>query len=148
MRMDATGFNVGAKAALGTIKDSIAIGKEGAKLIQGIRGDNQAEVATQQKARVQARKQEQNMGSWQEQKAYNRFIEVTQNTKASADLKESIIKNHGKKGWEEFLRLKAEIEKQDADDAIAIHTDEDRIANLAWWCFGIAAIIVYFLVVF
>ena len=33
--MDATGVNEGAKAAIGTLKESISIGKEGGKLVEG-----------------------------------------------------------------------------------------------------------------
>ena len=147
MHMDATGMNAGAKAAIGTLKESIAIGKEGGKLVADVQADMHAAINKQQQQRQKERRQQQHAGTHQEQKAYQRFLEVSQETKDSAELKSTILKNHGTKGWEEFLKIKAEVDKQEKEDAKAMGSDEQRLHDAMWWCFGAAATIAYFVVV-
>jgi len=146
--MDAPGFNAGAKAALGTIKESIEVGREAGKLVEGMQADVRAVVAQQHQQRLRAREQEEQLGGQQERRAYRRFMDLEADLKATEQLKREILGRHGKKGWDEFLRVKSEVERQDLEEAAAIHTDEDRIADLAWWCFGAAGVVVYFLVLF
>ena len=146
--MDAAGFNVGAKAALGTIKEGIAVGKEAGKLVEDMQVGMHKVVNAQQQQRVQERKKEEQLGSLQEQKAYRQFLDKQKAATAAAALKADIIKTHGKAGWEEYLKEKAIIEKQDLADKDAIVSDRDKLQMLAWWSFGIAAVVAYFLTVY
>ena len=146
--MDAAGFNVGAKAALGTIKESIAVGKEAGKLVEDMQVGMHKVVNAQQQQRVQERKKEEQLGSLQEQKAYRQFLAKQKAAVAAAALKADIIKTHGKAGWEEYLKEKAIIEKQDLADKNSIMDDRTKLQMLAWWSFGVAAVVAYFLIVY
>ena len=146
--MDANGFNVGVKAALGTIKEGIAVGKEAGKLVEDMQAGMHKVVNAQQQQRVQERKREEQLGSIQEQKAYRQFLDKQKAAIAAATLKADIIKTHGKAGWDEYLKEKAIIEKQDLADKDAIMDDKTKLQMLAWWCFGVATIIAYFLVIY
>ena len=145
--MDATGVNAGAKAAIGTLKDSIEIGKEGGKLVADIQNENYNIINQQQRLRETARHKLENLGSEQEQIAYRQFLNKSKQGKATAELKEHIIKVHGIKEWEEFLKIKTEVEKQHDTDQAAIHTDEQKMTDLMWWCFAASSLIAYFLVI-
>ena len=146
--MDAAGFNVGAKAALGTIKESIAVGKEAGKLVEDMQVGMHKVVNAQQQQRVQERKKEEQLGSLQEQKAYRQFLAKQKAATAAAALKADIIKTHGKAGWEEYLKEKTIVEKQDLADKNSIMDDRTKLQMLAWWSFGVAAVVAYFLIVY
>ena len=144
--MEADGFNVGAKAAIGTLKDSIAIGKEGGKLVADIQQDNHNVIREQQLRRTAERHKLENLGSEQEQQAYQQFINKSKQGKATAELKQHITTVHGAKAWDEFLIIKKEVEKQYALDQKNIHSDEQKMKDAMWWCFAAAAFIAYLLV--
>ena len=146
--MDANGFNVGAKAALGTIKESIAVGKEAGKLVESMQVDAHKLVSAQHQQRLQEKNRQEHAGSIQEQKAYKKFVEKEKLAKETAELKATILKTHGKAGWDEYLKVKTQVEKEDVAEAKAISKDENKIKALAWWCFGAAAVIVYFLTIY
>jgi len=105
-------------------------------------------VNAQQQQRVQERRKEEQLGSIQEQKAYRQFLDKQKAATAAAALKADIIKTHGKAGWEEYLKEKAIIEKQDLADKDAIMDDRTKLQMLAWWSFGIAAVVAYFLTIY
>lgn len=145
--MDPTGVNSGAKAAIGTLRESLAVGKEGGKLVGDIQADMHSAVVQEQRKRAKALKEQEQLGSRQEQTAYRKFLDREDQTKATAELKAHITKTHGPKGWDEFLKIKAEVEKQDLEELKLIKSDEDKINDLFWWCISAALVISYFLVV-
>ena len=63
--MDATGVNSGAKAAMGTLKESIAIGKEGGKMVADMQADAHNAVLEQQRIRERERRKQEQLGSQQ-----------------------------------------------------------------------------------
>ena len=146
--MDANGFNAGAKVAIGTIKEGIAVGKEASKLVEDMQADINKVVSEQQKQRVLERKKEAQLGTIQEQRAYRQFLDKQKAAAAAATLKADILKEHGKAGWEQYLQEKATIEKQDLEDKNAVMDDKTRLQMLAWWCLGAAAILIYFLTIY
>jgi hypothetical protein len=143
--MKPTEINAGAKAAIGTLRESMAVGKEGAKIVTDIQAEMHAVVNQERQKRAQALKEKEQLGSQQEQTAYRKFLERARAAQDTADLKDHIIKTHGPKSWEEFLKVKAEVEKYDIAEARLVKTDEDKINNLFWWCMAAAFIIVYFI---
>ena len=145
--MDASGVNAGAKAAIATLKESVAIGKEGGKLVAEIQSDNYNVINQQHQKREAARHKLENLGSEQEQIAYTQFLNKSKRGIATAELKAHIIKVHGAKAWEEFLAIKLEVEKQHEIELNSIHTDEQKMKDAMWWCFAAAAAVAYFLVV-
>jgi len=144
--MDPTGFNAGAKAAIGTLRESMAVGKEGAKLVTDIQADIRSTVVEQQRNREKERQKQANLGNEQEQRAYRKLLNKHAQEKASNDLKEHILKEHGKNVWQDFLKIKTEVELQDKADAKLMHKDEEKVNEVFWWCFAISSILVYFLV--
>ena len=143
--MDPTGINAGAKAAIGTLRESMAVGKEGAKLVTDMQAEMHAVVNQERQKRAKALKEKEQLGSQQEQTAYRKFLDRARIAKDTADLKAHIIKTHGPKSWEEFLKVKAEVEKHDLEEARLVKNDEDKIQDLFWWCIAIACVIVYFI---
>ena len=145
--MDASGVNTGAKAAISTLKESISIGNEGGKVVSDLQSDMHRTILQQQRMREAERHKHEQLGSEQEQKAYTQFINKSKQGKATEELKAHIIKVHGTKQWDEFLKIKAEVEAQDKLDEKLIHTDEQKMKDLVWWCFAAGAILAYFIVV-
>jgi len=145
--MDASGVNAGAKVAIATLKESVAIGKEGGKLVAEIQADNYHVINQQHKKREAERQKLENLGSENEQRAYTQFLNKSKQGIATAELKAHIIKVHGAKAWEEFLVIKLEVEKQHQIELNSIHTDEQKMTDAMWWCIAAAAIVAYFLVV-
>ena len=139
--MDPTGVTSGAKSAVSALKDAYKVGQEGGKFISDVQQDNLRIVAQQQKLREQDRKKKDNLGTYQEQKAYKKFLEDKQTAKNSAELKSKVVKEHGQKGWEEFLKAKSEIERIDKEDEKNSNKDAEKINELFWWCMVIACII-------
>lgn len=139
--MDPTGVTSGAKSAVSALKDAYKVGQEGGKFISDVQQDNLRIVAQQQKLREQDRKKKDNLGTYQEQKAYKKFLEDKQTAKNSAELKSKVVKEHGQKGWEDFLKAKAEIERIDKEDEKSSNKDAEKINELFWWCMVIALII-------
>lgn len=146
--MDASGANAGAKAAIGTLRDSLAIGKEGGKLVGDIQADMHNSVMSAQRAREKARRATDNLGSHQEQEAYRKFLEREDKAKATAELKAHIIKTHGVKAWDEYLKIKLEVEKQDLEEAKLVKSDEDKINDVFWWCIAAGCLISCLVVAF
>lgn len=146
--MDPSGVNAGAKAAIGTLRESMAVGKEGGQLVADMQAEIHSAVNQEKQKRAKALKEKEQLGSRQEQTAYRKFLEREQTAKATADLKLHIIKTHGAKGWEEFLKIKTEVEKHDIEEEKLVKNDEDKINDLFWWCIAAACAIAYFMVVF
>ena len=144
--MDATGVNSGAKAAMGTLKESIAIGKEGGKMVADLQADAHNAVLEQQRIRDRERRKQEQLGSQQEQKAYHKFVAKQEEIKATEDLKKHILKTHGPAGWNEFLKAKLEVETQDKLDSKNVSNDEQRMSEMTWWCFAAGAAIAYMIV--
>jgi len=143
--MDPTGVTSGAKSAISTLKDAYAAGQEGGKFISGVQQDNLKVVAQQQKQRELERQKQNQVGSYQEQKAYKKFLEDRESAKASANLKDKIIKDHGPKGWDDFLKAQADIKRIAAEDAKSISKDTAKINTLFWCCMIAALIVAYFM---
>lgn len=141
--MDATGVNAGAKAAIGTLKESIAVGKEGGKLVADVQADSHAAVLQQHRIREHERRKQEQLGSQQEQRAYQHFTVKQQELKTTEDLKRHILKAHGVAGWDAFLKAKADIEAQDKLEASKVSEDELRMADVTWWCFAAGALVAY-----
>ena len=116
--MDAPGFNAGAKAALGTIKESIEVGREAGKLVEGMQSDVRAVVAQQHQQRLQAREQAEQLGGRQEQRAYRRFMEL------EADLKNTVLE-----GEMEELKTKA-IDQENVRGSSRSTTDKELSKKL------------------
>ena len=146
--MDANGFNAGAKVAIGTIKEGISVGKEAGKLVEDMQADMNKVVAEQQKQRVLERKKEAQLGTLQEQRAYRQFLDKQKAAAAAEFLKADILKQHGKAGWDAYLKEKALVEKQDLEDKSAVMDDKTKLQMLAWWCLGAAAVLIYFLTIY
>ena len=144
--MDPMGFNSGAKAAIGSIRESMAVGKEGAKLITDIQADMRSTVVEQQRNREKERQKQANLGNEQEQRAYRKLLNKQAQEKASNDLKEHILKTHGSKAWQDFLKIKTEVEIQEKADAKLMRKDEQKVSEVFWWCFAASSILTYFLV--
>jgi hypothetical protein len=145
--MDASGANAGAQAAIATLKESVAIGKEGGKLVAEIQSDNYNVINQQHQRRQAERHKLENLGSEQEQIAYTQFLNKNKQGTATAELKAHITKVHGAKAWEEFLAIKTEVEKQYQIELNSIHTDEEKLNDAMWWCIAAGALVSYFLVV-
>ena len=145
--MDASGVNAGAKAAIATLKESVAIGKEGGKLVAEMQADNYHVINQQHQKREAERHKLENLGSEQEQRAYTQFLNKSKQGIATAELKAHIIKVHGAKAWEEFLTIKTDVEKQYQIELNSIHTDEQKMTDAMWWCIAAGALVAYFLVV-
>ena len=141
--MDAAGVNEGAKAAIGTLKESISIGKEGGKLVADVQADSHAVILQQRRIREHDRRRQEQLGSLQEQRAYHHFVAKRQEHKTTEDLKRHILKEHGVAGWAEFLKAKAHIEAQDKLEASKVSEDEHRMNDATWWCFAAGALIAY-----
>lgn len=141
--MDPTRVTSGAKAAISTLKDAYAVGQEGGKFISDVQQDSLKIVAQQQKQRELERKKQDKVGSYQEQKAYKKFLEDRESAKASANLKDKIIKDHGPKGWDDFLKAQADIKRIDTEDAKNISKDTAKINALFWYCMIAGVIIAY-----
>lgn len=139
--MDATGVNAGAKAAIGTLRDSLAVGKEGGKLVADIQADMHSSVVQEQRKRAKALREQEQLGSRQEQTAYKKFVDQEDHAKATEELKAHILKTHGTKGWEEFLKIKLEVEKQDIEEAKLTKSDEDKINDVFWWCMAAGCVV-------
>jgi len=146
--MDANGFNAGAKVAIGTIKEGISVGKEAGKLVEDMQAEMNKVVAEQQKQRVLERKKEAQLGTLQEQRAYRQFLDKQKAAAAAEVLKADILKQHGKVGWDAYLKEKALVEKQDLEDKSAVMDDKTKLQMLAWWCLGAAAVLIYFLTIY
>jgi hypothetical protein len=145
--MDASGVNAGAKAAIATLKESVAIGKEGGKLVAEMQADNYHVINQQHQKREAERHKLETLGSEQEQIAYAQFLSKNKRGTATAELKAHIIKVHGAKAWEEFLAIKTEVEKQYQIELNSIHSDEQKMKDAMWWCIAAGALVAYFLVV-
>jgi hypothetical protein len=143
--MKPTEINAGAKAAIGTLRESMAVGKEGAKIVTDIQAEMHAVVNQERQKRARALKEKEQLGSQQEQTAYRKFLERARAAQDTADLKDHIIKTHGPKSWEEFLKVKAEVEKYDIAETQLVKNDKDKINDLFWWCMAAAFVIVYFI---
>ena len=141
--MDATGVNEGAKGAIGTLKESISIGKEGGKLVADVQADSHAVILQQRRIREHDRRRQEQLGSLQEQRAYQHFVAKQQEHKTTEDLKRHILKEHGVTGWSEFLKAKADIEAQDKLEASQVSEDENAMNDATWWCFAAGALIAY-----
>lgn len=141
--MDPTGVTSGAKSAISTLKDAYAAGQEGGKFISDVQQDNLKVVVQQQKQRELERKKQNQVGSYQEQKAYKKFLEDREIAKASANLKAQIIKDFGPKGWDDFLKAQEEIKRIDVEDAKSMSKDTAKINDLFWYCMIAALIIGY-----
>lgn len=141
--MDAAGVNDGAKAAIGTFKESIAVGKEGGKLVADVQADSHAIILQQRRMREHDRRRQEQLGSLQEQRAYHHFVAKRQEHKTTEDLKRHILKEHGVAGWAEFLKAKADIEAQDKLEASKVSEDEHHMNDATWWCFAAGALIAY-----
>ena len=141
--MDATGVNEGAKAAIGTLKESISIGKEGGKLVEGVQADAHAVILQQRRIREHDRRRQEQVGSQQEQRAYQHCVAKRQELKNTEELKRHILKEHGVAGWAEFLKAKAHIEAQDKLEASKVSEDEHSMNDATWWCFAAGALIAY-----
>ena len=141
--MDAAGVNEGAKAAIGTLKESIAVGKEGGKLVADVQADSHAVILQQRRIREHDRRRQEQLGSLQEQRAYQHFVAKQQEHKTTEDLKRHILKEHGVAGWAEFLKAKADIEAQDKLEASKVSEDEHAMNDATWWCFAAGALIAY-----
>jgi hypothetical protein len=141
--MDAIGVNGAAKAAISTLKDSIAIGKEGGTLVSDVQADSHAVIVQQQRIRERERHRQEQLGSQQEQKSYHRFISQQEELKASSDLKVKILREHGVVGWDLFLKAKLEVEAQDKLESEHVSDDEHRMNDATWWCFAIGALIAF-----
>jgi hypothetical protein len=141
--MDATGANTAAKAAISTLNDSIAIGKEGGKLVASVQADSRSAVLQQHRIRDRERHRQEHIGSQQEQKAYQKFSANKEEAKATEDLKQHILKVHGVAGWNDFLKAKAEVEAQDREESAHISEDEHKMADVTWWCFAAGALLAY-----
>jgi hypothetical protein len=144
--MDASGVNDGAKAAIGTLKESIAVGKEGGKLVEGVQADSHAVILQQRRIREHDRRRQEQLGSQQEQRAYHHFVSKQQEIKTTEDLKRHILKEHGVTGWADFLKAKADIEAQDKLEASQVSEDEHAMNDATWWCFAAGALIAYFII--
>jgi hypothetical protein len=144
--MDATGVNEGAKAAIGTLKESISIGKEGGKLVEGVQADAHAVILQQRRIREHDRRRQEQVGSQQEQRAYQHFVAKRQELKNTEELKRHILKEHGVAGWAEFLKAKAHIEAQDKTENAQVSEDEHRMNDLTWWCFAAGALLAHLIV--
>jgi hypothetical protein len=143
--MDPTGVTSGAKSAISALKDAYAVGQEGGKFISDVQQDNARIVAQQQKLRGIERNKKEQLGSYQEQKAYKKFLADRETARVSAELKAEILKKYGQKGWEDFLKAKAEVKKIDTEEEKHVSADTDKINNLFWYCMIVALIIVYFI---
>lgn len=141
--MDATGVNEGTKAAIATLKESIAVGKEGGKLVTDVQADSQAVITQQHRIRERERHRQDQLGSQQEQKAYHRFLSQHEELKATENLKAHILKVHGVAGWDAFLKAKAEVEAQDKEEKELVSEDEHKMADVTWWCFAAGALLAY-----
>lgn len=141
--MDPTKVAPAAKSAVSTLKDAYAAGQEGGKFISEIQQDNLKIVTQQQRLRELERNKQSRVGSHQEQKAYKKFLEDRESTKATAELKSQIIKDFGPKGWDEFLKAQVEIKRIDAEDLSSISKDTAKINDLFWHCMIAALIISY-----
>lgn len=141
--MDPTGVTSGVKSAISTLKDAYAAGQEGGKFISDVQQDNLKVVAQQQKQREIERKKQSQVGSYQEQKAYNKFLEDREAAKASENMKAQIIKNFGPKGWDDFLKAQSDIKRIAAEDAKSISKDTAKIHSLFWCCMIAALIVAY-----
>lgn len=144
--MDATGVNEGAKAAIGTLKESISVGKEGGKLVEGVQADAHAVILQQRRIREHDRRQQEQVGSQQEQRAYQHFATQQQELKNTEELKRHILKEHGLPGWNAFLKAKADIEAQDKTENAQVSEDEHRMNDLTWWCFAAGALLAHLIV--
>jgi len=141
--MDATGVNEGTKAAIATLKESIAVGKEGGKLVTDVQADSQAVLTQQHRIRERERHRQEHLGSQQEQKAYHRFISQREELKTTDNLKARILREHGVVGWDAFLKAKAEVEAQDKAEKELVTEDEHRMNDITWWCFAAGAFLAY-----
>lgn len=141
--MDATEVNGVVKAAIGTLKESISVGKEGGALVSDIQADSHAIILQQQRIRERERHKQEHLGSQQEQKSYTRFISKMEELKVSEDLKAKILKEHGVAGWDAYLKAKAEVEAQDKAESEHISDDELHMADVTWWCFAVAMLLAY-----
>ena len=144
--MDAAGVNEGAKAAIGILKESIAVGKEGGKLVADVQADSHAVILQQRRIREHDRRRQEQLGSLQEQRAYHHFVAKRQEHKTTEDLKRHILKEHGVAGWAEFLKAKAHIEAQDKTENAQVSEDEHRMNDLTWWCFAAGALLAHLIV--
>jgi len=143
--MDPKEVTSGAKVVINTLKDAYAVGQEGGKFISGVQQDNLKVVVQQQKQRELERQKQSQIGSYQEQKAYKKFLEDKEAAKASANLKAQIIKDHGPKGWDDFLKAQADIKRIAAEDAKSISKDTAKVNALFWCCMIAALIVAYFM---
>ena len=144
--MDAAGVNEGAKAAIGILKESIAVGKEGGKLVADVQADSHAVILQQRRIREHDRRRQEQVGSQQEQRAYQHFVAKRQELKNTEELKRHILKEHGVAGWAEFLKAKADIEAQDKTENAQVSEDEHRMNDLTWWCFAAGALLAHLIV--
>jgi hypothetical protein len=145
--MDATAASAGAKAAIGTLKESIAVGKEGGKLVADVQADSHAVILQQQRMRARERSRLDHQGSAQEQRAYQRFTARAEEAKATEMLKAHILKVHGVAGWSDFLKAKAEVEAADKLAGEQVSDDEHRMSDMTWWCFAAGSLLAYLMVV-
>ena len=143
--MEATGANEAAKATIATLKESIAVGKEGGDLVVSVQADAHAVILQQHRKRENDRRKQEHLGSQQEQKAYHRFLAVQDELKATQTLKAHILKAHGVRGWDEYLKAKAEVEAQDKAEGELVSDDEHKMDDMMWWCFAAGALIAYLL---
>ena len=144
--MDAAGVNDGAKAAVETLKESIAVGKEAGKLVEGVQADSHAVILQQRRIREHDRRRQEQLGSQQEQRAYHHFIAKQQEIKTTEDLKRHILKEHGVTGWSDFLKAKTDIEAQDKLEASQVSEDEKAMNDATWWCFAAGALIAFLII--
>tara|TARA_R110000868_G_scaffold271075_1_gene530563 strand:+ start:29 stop:469 length:441 start_codon:yes stop_codon:yes gene_type:complete len=141
--MDATEVNGVVKVAIGTLKESISVGKEGGALVSDVQADSHAIILQQQRIRERERHRQEHLGSQQEQKSYTRFISKMEELKVSEDLKAKILKEHGVAGWDAYLKAKGEVEAQDKAESEHVSDDELHMADVTWWCFAVAMLLSY-----
>ena len=141
--MDPNLSNAAAKAAISTLRESINIGKEGAKIVTDIQADNHKFLMQEKRKRELGRAAEEKLGSIQEAQAYKTYLNRIAEAKATEELQASIIQKHGEQGWKDYLKVKDEIVKRGSDERKAMSDDNASMIALAIASFIVACIIVY-----
>jgi predicted Zn-dependent protease len=129
---------------LNALKQAKKLGDDTSKFVSEIQSDMEKTVQSEQKKRVQERRQQEQLLINAELAAIRKFEEELQREELVKKLKTDLTAKHGKDAWAKVEKYRGEIQEQNTQDMKFIDRDRHRVQDLLWYCIGVAALIAYF----
>ena len=131
-----------AQLAIKGIREGLEAGKEVEALVKDI--DNFATSEAQARAAMR-RKSQVVMGDTTILNAVDEWRRLKRIYDMETELKNDVIKKHGKAEWDKVIAIKERMLKEQRDNYNEFGEDVKALRRLMFWCFVAAAIVTYFL---